>query len=615
MTADGPRRGRVLAGLAPAWDLAWRATPGCLVPYVAVTVVMAALPVTAAWLTKLVLDLVAAPAPRPGSLLTLALGLAALGAVAAAVPHATEYLRSELDREVTRLAQDRLYRAVNRFPGLGRFENPQFLDRLRLAEQAGAGTPASTVAAMLAIAQAAATGLGFLVSLLLLSPFVALLVVAAVVPAVAAEFELSRRRAAMMWKIGPMERRRFFYSALLSDPRAAKEVRLFRLGDFLRGRMNQELVTAHFAQRRTDRREFVVQSGLGLLSAAVAGVGLVWAVLAAGRGRLTPGDVAMFVAAVAGVQGALNSLVNQVALTHQHLLLFDHYLQVIRAKPELPLADRPAALPNLRRGIEFRDVWFRYSEEHDWVLRGLSLHVPFGQSVGIVGPNGAGKSTLVKLMCRFYDPTRGAILWDGVDLRDVDPVVLRERIGAVFQDYMTYDLTATENIGLGDLTAMDDAQRIEAAARQADVHDTVAALPQGYATLLSRMFVADSEDDGQDGVLLSGGQWQRLALARAFLQDRPDLLILDEPSSGLDADAEAAIHGRMRAHRSGRTSILVSHRLGTLRDADRLVVIEGGVVSEVGTHAELLTLRGTYARLFGLQARGYAEQQPNVAVG
>ncbi|QYC37808.1 putative ABC transporter ATP-binding protein [Nonomuraea coxensis DSM 45129] len=374
-------------------------------------------------------------------------------------------------------------------------------------------------------------------------------------------------------------------------------------------------------RRRTDRREAAVQSGLGLLGAGVAGAGLVWAVLAAGRGALTAGDIVMFVAAVAGVQAALTGLIQQLARVHQELLLFDHYLRVVRAAPDLPVADPPARLPALRRGIEFRDVWFRYSDEHDWVLRGVSFTIPHGQSVGLVGVNGAGKSTLVKLLCRLYDPTRGVILWDGVDLRQVAPATLRERVGAVFQDYMAYDLTVRENIGLGDLNVLHDRSRIEDAARRAGIDRLAASLPRGYDTLLSRMFPQDQDDDGTEdggagsGVTLSGGQWQRLALARAFLRENRDLLILDEPNSGLDAEAEARIHASIGAYRGDRTSLLVSHRLGTLRDVDRLVVLGDGVVTETGTHAELMARQGVYARLFSLQARGYADELPAAAPG
>jgi ATP-binding cassette subfamily B protein len=417
----------------------------------------------------------------------------------------------------------------------------------------------------------------------------------------------------MMWGISSNTRRQLFYGSLLTSPDAAKEVRLFGLGDFLRGRMLTELGTVNEAERDLDRRTLHSQGLLSLLGAAVAAGGLIWAVLAAAAGGLSVGDVSVFVAAVAGVQTALTAIVSQWAGAHNALLMFGHYIGVVRAGPGLPVAPEPAALPPLRTGIELRDVWFRYDDEHPWVLRGVDLFIPHGQAVALVGLNGAGKSTLVKLLCRLYDPVRGSIHWDGVDLREVHPDDLRARVGAVFQDYMAYDLTAGENIMLGDLAAGADPEPVRAAARRAGIHDTLDTLPRGYDTLLSRIFFGD-DDERQAGVTLSGGQWQRLALARALMRHRRDLLILDEPSSGLDAEAEHAVHLGLRRHRAGRTSVLISHRLGALRDADLIVVLSDGRIAERGSHGELMAMEGTYARLFGLQASGY-EPTPDPSAG
>ncbi|MGH8921158.1 MAG: ABC transporter ATP-binding protein, partial [Actinomycetes bacterium] len=382
---------------------------------------------------------------------------------------------------------------------------------------------------------------------------------------------------------------------------------------FLRSRMLAERRTADTHKRRMDLREFAVQGGLGTLSAAIAGGGLVWAVVQAHRGVISPGDVTMLVAAVGGVQGALAALTTSLASAHQQLLLFGHFLAVEQAPPDLVEIANPLPTPPLRAGIELRDVWFRYSDAQPWVLAGVDLFLPAGSAIGLIGRNGAGKSTLVKLLCRLYDPTRGAILWDGVDLRDMDVTSLRERIGAVFQDFMEYDLTAAENIAIGSVDALDDRARLVEAARRAGVDTTVDALPQGYDTMLSRIFFSEADkEDPTTGVVLSGGQWQRLALARALLRDGRDLLILDEPSSGLDAVAEHDVHTRLRSHRRGRTSVLISHRLGAVREADVLVVLDGGVIVEQGSHDELMATGGVYAELFGLQAAGY---QTDVAAG
>ncbi|MGK5639346.1 ABC transporter ATP-binding protein [Streptomyces sp. URMC 126] len=601
---------------AAALALAAGAAPAVFTGHVLLTLATGVLPLGAAWLTKLALDGLTDGSTSTAVLVGLASGLAGVGVVTAVTGHCNDYLRGRLERAIGLLTRDRLFTAVNRFVGLERFEDPDFHDRLRLAQQASAVGPGQVINGILGLAQAAITITGYLGSLCVLSPVMTALVVAAGAPALVAEVLLSRQRANLSWDLGPTERREVFYSHLLSTVEAAKEVRLFGIGAFLQGRMLADRRTADAAKALLERRDALVQSGLALLAALVSGGGVVWAVLAARSGHLSVGDIAIFIVAVAGVQGSLTAVAAHVAGAHEALTLFEHYLTVVRGEPDLPVAAEPVPLPTLRKGIEFRDVWFRYSDGHPWVLRGVDFRLPHGQALALVGLNGSGKSTLVKLLCRFYDPTRGAILWDGVDLRDVDPVLLRTRIGAAFQDYMAYDMTAAENIGLGDLRAFDDAERIRAAAERAGVHRRLSTLPHGYATLLSRRFPATTEDgDPATGVVLSGGQWQRLALARAFLRDERDLMILDEPASGLDAQAEAEIQEALRTHRSGRTSLLISHRLGSVREADAIVVLAGGRVTERGDHKSLLAAGGEYARLFALQASGYRAEERRPALG
>ncbi|MEO3798534.1 ABC transporter ATP-binding protein [Nonomuraea sp. B1E8] len=596
---------RCFAALA----VAWRVRAVLLVAQMVMMFVMGAAPVGVAWVTKQVLDELLLRQRSIGWLVGQGALLAGLGLLAAALPHLFAYTQAEMGRAVRLHNQDRLYGALSRFSGLARFDDPAFYDRIRLAQQSGDQAPQLVLDALLAGVRSLVTMTGFVVSLLAVSPVMAGVVLLSAVPVVVAELSLSRRRGKLLWTTSPNVRRQMFYAQLMIDRTAAKEIRLFGLGDFVRSRMLKELRQVNDAERALDRRTFHTQFWLATLTATVAGGGLVWGVLLARAGRLTPGDVVIFTAAVAGVQAGLSGLVAQAARGHQALLQFGHYLDILSTEPDLMTSADPVPAPPLRNAIELKDVWFRYDEDKPWVLRGLDLRISAGALLALVGTNGAGKSTLVKLLCRLYDPTRGQILWDGIDIRLFSVASLRERIGTVFQDHMNYDFTAADNIGIGDLPARDDRDRIRAAAVSAEVHDTIAGLTRGYDTLLSRMFFMSAEhDDDNTGLTLSGGQWQRIALARGLMRGRRDLLILDEPSSGLDAEAEHTIHQRLVEHRRGRTSVIISHRLNGVRMADHIAVLDGGQVTEQGTHDRLMARDGTYARLFRMQASGYSTE-------
>lgn len=605
----------VIRGMKAAYALAWRACPGMLLLQLVTAAIGGMAPVATAWLIKAALDELTAPVPRTGALVWMAAGIGALGIVMAAASAVTNYAQGRARRAIGLHAQDRLFDAVNRMSGLARLEEPRFHDRLRLAQQSAEHAPDQLVQMGLSTLHGTLGIAGFLGTLVAINPVMAGVALAAAAPALIAHLTLGRRRAGLMWRTSPGMRRKIFYQMLLTDLQAAKEVRLFGLGSFLHGRMLTELRAANSAEDRLERGVVRVQVLLAVLGALLSAGGLLWAVHAAATRTISVGDVSVFIASLAGLQSGLGVLVQGIAMGHQSALVFHHYLTVAGVRDDLAGPARPRELAPLAHSIELRDVWFRYGEDSPWVLRGLNLTIPHGTSLAVVGLNGAGKSTLVKLLCRFYDPQRGSVLWDGVDIRDVPVTQLRQRIGAVFQDYMDYDLTAAENIGLGDLEAIDDLDRVRAAAERAGVHETVQRLPDGYRTMLSRVFHAGDDDDGDDGegarasgVHLSGGQWQRLALARGLMRQGRDLMILDEPSSGLDAVAEAAVHDRLRELRAGSTSVLVSHRLSAVRRADRIVVVQDGRVLESGDHDSLVASPdGVYAGLFRTQAEGYRE--------
>jgi ATP-binding cassette subfamily B protein len=568
------------------------------------TLVAGLLPIVAAWLLKALLD--EFTQPRPGGHRTMLIALMAVSAmVTALVSPVQQRLDAELRFRLETRFQRTLYEAVNRMRGLATLENPNFQDRLRLAQEAAASS-SQVVANLLGLAQVTVTTVAFVGSVAALSPWLVAIVVALMVPAAYLQFRLTGRRAGIVAAVEHSDRRRNFYEGLLNRTDAAKEIRLFGLGDFFLGRMLAELGTVQRGHRTVASRQFRLDAGFAVLNGCLAALGLVWVVRLATADALTAGDIALFVASFAGLQAGLAGIVDETSSLLYYVMVIGHYRVVVAAPPDLPAGLGTAEVGPLER-IDVVNVWFRYADNQDWVLRGLSLTLRRDAFTGVVGLNGAGKSTLIKLLCRFYDPARGVVRWNGVDIRELDIGQLRARISTVFQDFMDYDLSAAENIGIGDVTRLGDRPAIERAASMAGAADPIAALPHGYDTLLTRSFFSNAEAaEATHGVVLSGGQWQRVALARSLMRYDCDLLILDEPSAGLDAAAEEEVLAFLRSWRRGRASLLISHRLGTLRDADEIVVISDGRVAESGTHDQLMACAtSTYRRLFLLQGHGY----------
>jgi ATP-binding cassette, subfamily B, bacterial len=614
-------------GLAGGWhtrarvaraaaEVVWSTSPALLGGLAVVSLAAGLVSPAVAWLQRDVLDALAshggAAGPHLGlssrDLLVLVLALGAAGVAAAVVPQGQQYVQEALRRTVRVAIYDRIYRAVASWPGIARFESPGFADKLQLTGQLAQSTASSMIGSALGSVQALITSVTFMATLVVINPVLAVVVAVIESLAIAAGLANAQRQAQLWVENSKRARRQQSFSTLFFNAVAAKEVRLFGLGAFLRGRILVELNAINSAERALGRRLLWVESALGGLSATVIAVGLVWIAAQVAAGHMPVGDVSLFVMAAMGMQGAMNQLATALGGMRQSVTMFGAYTDVVSAPPDLPVRDPALAVPALTNGIAVEDVWFRYDESHPWVLRGLSLFIPSGSHVALVGLNGSGKSTLVKLLCRMYDPARGSIRWDGVDIRDMEPSALRERIAAVFQDFVCYELTAAENIGVGDLSMLDDMRAIRGAAELAGADADISRLPQGYDTMLSRVFVSRSPESSEAvGAMLSGGQGQRLALARALMRADPDLLIVDEPMSNLDAEAEYAVNRRLAEVQAGRTCVLISHRLASVRESDQIIVISDGVVTEQGTHAELMAYGGRYAHLFSLQAAGYSD--------
>jgi ATP-binding cassette, subfamily B, bacterial len=604
------------ASVRAAVAMLWSAAPALICGLTAMSLAVGLIAPATAWLQRDVLDALTAPSgagvrPELGGhdLLTLVLALGSVGIAAAALPQGQQYLQSGLGRAVAFTMYERIYRAISSWPGISRFESPEFADKLQLTSRLTDTAGSTMITSALAVGQSLVTAVTFMVTLVVINPVLAVVIAGFESLAIAANVANARRQGQLWVQNSARARRQQSFSMLLSNSVAANEIRLFGLGAFLRGRILSELRAINSSERSLSLRLLLVKSGLGGLSAVVIAGGLLWTAAQVAGHQLPVGDVSFFILAAMGVQGAMSQIAMAMGGLTQSVTMFGAYTDVVSAPPDLQVSDPPLAVPALTNGITVDNVWFRYDASHPWVLRGVSLFIPAGSQAALVGLNGSGKSTLVKLLCRLYDPVQGRICWDGVDIRELDPAALRERITGVFQDSMSYDLTVSDNIGVGDVGALTQTVRIREAAILAGADDDICRLPEGYQTMLSRVFVsAPGAKIARVGVTLSGGQRQRLALARGLMRANRDLLILDEPCASLDAEAEHAINRRLAEVRRGRTCVLISHRLAAVREAGQIIVLSDGVAAEKGTHAQLMAANGRYARLFALQAAGYSRR-------
>lgn len=563
------------------------------------------LPLASALLMKTLFDLLsqsilrrATPVPVQWVVL-LFVAQAALLVMGILLSPLNQYFNAELGRQLSLQLRTRIYQKFNSFVGLSYFEDPQFQNSIQMASMGAQMSPLQSLAALTSLIQGAITVIAFLGVLIAFSPLLAVVVAGAALPQAYAQMRFGRQRFGVAFRNSPKERQADYYGQVLSIVTFAKEVHLFNLGEYFLKGFVQATRAIQSTQRAQQRREFRWQLPLALLASAISCGAFVVVILQAFSGHLSLGDVALYTSAVTSTQGSLMNLALAASQMNLSTLFYREYMTLLALPEVLALSASPRPILPLATGITVTNVSFRYSENHPWVLRHLNLFLPVGECLALVGLNGAGKTTLVKLLTRFYDPTEGQILWDGIDVREFDPHELRWHIGTILQDFARYELTAQQNIGLGNVGQIEQLPKVEHAARKAGIHDRLTTFPQGYQSFLGRSLATEGV-----GIDLSGGEWQKIALSRMFMREA-ELLILDEPTASLDAQAEYELYAHFRTLMRGRTCLLITHRFSTVRMADSIVVIEKGEVTESGTHNELIAHNGTYATLYTMQAKQY----------
>ncbi|MEI6668925.1 MAG: ABC transporter ATP-binding protein [Acidobacteriota bacterium] len=591
--------------LSRAVRLVWQTAPGWTLANAGLSMVQGGLPLAGLYAMKRIIDAVSARVASPGHTdlgpsLTLWIVVAGSVTVVSAIARALgEYATEMQAMQVTDAVADILH-AQSVAVDLEYYEDPAYYDTLHRAQRDAPYRPTHIVNGLVSVAQNGLALVGIAGWLFSFNWMLSLTLCLAALPGAVGRLTQARRLYGFQQAHTERERRAWYYHSILTFAAYAKEVRLFDIGGLFRTRYRDVLQQIREGKQALALRRARVDVGAQVVATLALFATLAWIAYQTIRGGVTMGDLVVYYLGFQSGLGMLQTVLRAVAGLHEDNLFLTQLYAFLDLTPAIAPPHTPQPVPKpMRRGLVCHDVAFTYVGQSREALAGIDLTLAPGEMVALVGENGSGKSTLVKLLCRLYDPTRGTITIDGVNLRDLDPVHWRREIGVTFQDYAHYSLTAAENIWLGDVGRSPDPAHIAQTGRRSGADAAVQRLPDGYDTLLGRWFRGGQE--------LSEGEWQKIALARAFWR-QSQIIMLDEPSSSLDPLAEAELFGRFRDLLDGRSAIVVSHRLSTVQLADCIYVMDRGRIAERGTHAALLAAHGLYARLYMAQAERYRDQ-------
>jgi len=585
-----------------ALTLVWNTSKGLTVALAVLTLVAGVLPAAIAYVGALIVDAVVAAMTEQqsgaadlsdvlGYVVLEGVMVAALAAAQRGLSSCQSLLRAQLGQRVNEMILEKALTLE-----LQQFEDAEFYDKLTRARREASSRPLSLVMRSFGLVQNVIALVSFASLLWQFSPWAVAVLMLAGLPAFVAEAKFSGDAFRLFRWRSPETRMQMYLETVLAREDHAKEVKLFELGPVLLKRYRKIFEKVFREDRALTIRRDTWGFFLGLIGTAAFYGAYGWIALSTVRGQITLGQMTMYVLLFRQGQAAVSAILSAIGGMYEDNL----YLSTLYEFLDTPVRETSGRITrglDVSEGVRFEHVSFTYPGSSNPAVEDVSFQLRPGESLALVGENGSGKTTLIKLLTRLYVPSAGRITLDGIDLAEWDPDILRRRVSVIFQDFARYQFTVGENIGAGDVEHFADEARWREAAELAMASDFVDGLPEGFETQLGKWF--------RDGRELSGGQWQKIALARAFMREDADILVMDEPTAAMDARAEAQIFEQFRELAKDRMVILISHRFSTVRMADQILVIQGGRVLESGSHSELMELDGHYSNLFTLQARGY----------